>query len=518
MLSLLIFFPIAIALTLILLPSGSKLFRVFTLITTFIQLFISILIYIQYTNESGTFRVIEKVSWIFFTVGDWGTFSSYYWVGLDGMSMPLVLLSVVVMVIAAISSWSIAQHTKGYHILFLILNGAIIGTFAAMDTLLFFVFFEFMLIPMYFLIGIWGGQNREYASVKFFLYTLLGSIFILIAIIGIYSSAKSPEAGTMAHTFGITHLTNPNNFISGSLLDPLSTQTIAGLTWREWAFLFLFFGFAIKLPVVPFHTWLPDAHVEAPTPVSILLAALLLKVGGYGMIRLGYSIFPNEASGFSFLTGLLALISIIYGALNAMASKDLKRLIAYSSISHMGFVLLGVASGTTEGIAGSVFQMVSHGLISAMLFAIAGVLYDLTQDRLISNYSGLFAIAPKYTSIVLVAFFAALGMPGFSAFIGEIMVFFGSFASHKQNGLIPAWIPITATLGIILTAGYYVWTIQRMFLGRLYVHENKSITDLTNRELVILVPLGALILLLGLYPQPLLDLINPFAIEMAKLF
>ncbi len=518
MLSLLIFLPIAIALLLIFVPSHSKVFRVAALGTTLVQLIIVVLICNQYLGESGAYRLIEKSNWISFSMGEWGVFSSYYWVGLDGMSLPLVVMSVVVFIIAALSSWNISHHSKGYFILFLILNGAIIGTFAAMDTLLFFVFFEFMLIPMYFLIGIWGGQKREYASVKFFLFTLLGSIFILIAIIGIYSSAKSPEANTLTHTFGITHLADSSNFIAGSLLDPSSTQTLGGFTWREWAFLLLFIGFSIKLPVVPFHTWLPDAHVEAPTPVSILLAALLLKVGGYGMIRLAYTIFPSEASGFSLLTGSLALLTIIYGALNAMACKDLKRLIAYSSVSHMGFVLLGVASGTSEGIAGSVYQMVSHGLISAMLFAIAGVIFDRTQDRTIANYSGLFAVAPKYTAFVLLAFFAAMGMPGFSGFIGEIMVFFGSFASHQQNGFLPAWIPIIATLGIILTASYYAWTIQRMFFGKLFIHENKSITDLTQREWLILLPLAVLILFFGIYPQPLLDLINPFAIQLAKLF
>jgi NADH-quinone oxidoreductase subunit M len=314
----------------------------------------------------------------------------------------------------------------------------------------------------------------------------------------------------------MTHLSDSANFIDGSVFHQSSTETLWKFTWREWAFLLLFFGFAIKLPLVPFHTWLPDAHVEAPTPVSILLAALLLKVGGYGMIRLAYTIFPTEASGFSLMTSSLALLSIIYGALNAMAAKDLKRMIAYSSISHMGFVLLGVASATSEGIAGAVYQMVSHGLISAMLFAIAGVLHDRTKDRMIAHYSGLFAAAPKYTAFVLLSFFAAMGMPGFSAFIGEIMVFFGSFASHSHNGFIPAWIPITATLGIILTASYYVWTIQRMFFGKLFVHENKSITDLTTREWLMLLPLGLLILFLGIYPQPLLDLINPFAIQLAK--
>jgi NADH-quinone oxidoreductase subunit M len=520
MLSLLIFLPIFIALVLLFVPAGKKnLFKISALGVTIAQLLLSVLILFIYNSEEGKFRVIEKLSWINFNMSTWGSFSADYWVGLDGLSMPLVVMSAVISVMAIIASWNITHHIKGYFILMLVLNGSILGSFAAMDALLFFVFFEFMLIPMYFLIGIWGGDKREHASIKFFLYTLLGSIFILIAIIALYSSVQHPGT-TLAiqHTFGLPYLSSAENFIKGSFLDPNTTGTFGPFTGREWIFLLLFIGFGIKLPAVPFHTWLPDAHVEAPTPVSIMLAALLLKVGGYGMIRLGFSIFPGEAASFSLFTATLALISIIYGALNAMASKDLKRMIAYSSISHMGFVLLGMASGTIEGIAGSVYQMVSHGLITAMLFAIAGVLYDRTKDRTISNYSGLFSLAPQYTAFVLVAFFAAMGMPGFSGFIGELMVFFGSFASHQQNGFVPVWIPVLAALGLILTAAYYVWTIQRMFFGKLFVHENKSIPDIAIREWLLLFPLAALILFFGINPQPLLDLINPFALQLAKTF
>jgi NADH-quinone oxidoreductase subunit M len=520
MLTLLIFLPTLAALGLLFVPAkASPVFRWITMIVSMVQGGLALLLASHYQPQIMGFQLVEKANWITLNLASLGQFKAFYWVGLDGMSLPLVLLSVLVMGIATLSAWNTHQNAKGFFILMLILNTAILGSFVALDALLFFVFFEFMLIPMYFLIGIWGGAKREYASVKFFLYTLLGSIFILIVFIGLYSSVWSPgNEWKPEHTFSIQHLSNSSNIISGSALDPNSTNTFLGWSWRAWAFLLLFIGFIIKLPVVPFHTWLPDAHVEAPTPVSIVLAALLLKVGGYGLIRFAYGIFPNEAASFSLLTSVLALISIIYGALNATASKDLKRLIAYSSVSHMGFVLLGAASATTEGIAGSVYQMISHGLIAAMLFAIAGVLYDRTHDRTITNYSGLYAVMPKYTALVLVGFFAAMGIPGFSAFIGEVMVFFGAFNSSQVNGLIPMWVPIIATLGLLLTAGYYVWTIQRMYFGTLLVPGNQSLVDLSFRELAILSILAVLILGLGIYPQPLLDIINPFATQAAEAF
>ena len=518
MLSLLIFLPFAIALVIILTPAQERIFRAVSVGTAVMQLIIAALIYSNFDLEKS-FQSAEKYPWINFSMGAWGNFTAYYWVGVDGMSLPLIFLSSIVFIIASISSSNIKHNIKGYFILLLILNGAIMGTFVAMDTLLFFVFFEFMLIPMYFLIGIWGGPKREYASIKFFLYTLLGSIFILIGIITLYTSVKDPDVvNSVDHTFGILHLTDFKNYIAGSILHPDSQQLVGWFHWREWIFIILFIGFAIKIPIVPFHTWLPDAHVEASTPVSIILAALLLKVGAYGLIRFAYNIFPVESSGFSFLTGTLALVSIIYGAMNALASKDLKRLIAYSSVSHMGFVLLGVASGTTEGVTGSIFQMVSHGLISAILFAIAGVLSDRTNDRTISNYSGLYSATPQYTAFVLLGFFAGMGIPGFSSFIGEIMVFFGSFSSHLQNGFIPIWIPIVATFGIILSAGYFVWTIQRMFFGKLYIATGSSIQDLNLKEWFIFLPLSFLILLFGIFPQPLLDIINPYALYLSNLF
>ena len=515
LLSLLIFIPIGTALLVLLVPSRfGRSFRSVALGVNIVQVIILLLILSQYSYEGG-FQLIEKIPWISIDLGAWGVLQAEYFVALDGLSLSMVALSVFILLIATISSWTIEKNRKGYFVLLLILNGAIFGSFCALDFLLFYVFFEFMLLPMYFLIGIWGGVKREYASIKFFLYTLLGSILILIVIVALYISVQTPEASDrIVHTFNVLHMQDLNNLIPDSLLALDSLKLIGSFSFRYWAFLLLFVGFIIKLPAVPFHTWLPDAHVEAPTPISVILAALLLKFGGYGLLRFAYPIFPDAAIHFSWFVGLIGLISIIYGALNALSSKDLKRLIAYSSVSHMGFVLLGIASATVEGITGAMYQMFSHGIISAMLFLIAGVLYDRTGDRMIENYSGLASKMRNYSAFVLIAFFASMGLPGFAGFMGEVMIFFGAFRSSAVNGLIPTWMAITATGGLLLGAAYYLWTIQRMFYGPFAAKNvTADLTDLNNREYSMLLPLALAVLVFGILPQLLLNYINPFASE-----
>ena len=458
-------------------------------------------------NDVSSFQFVEKFRWI--TVPDFpwiGTIKVDYFMGVDGLSTPLVLLTAIVTFIATLSSWTIDRQLKGYFALFLLLDTGMMGVFVSLDFFMFFIFWEIMLLPMYFLIGIWGGPRREYAAIKFFLYTLFGSVFILLVMIGLYfSTTETLVDGSKVFTFNILELMNPHNYTTTGLLSPLNPNN-----WRFIAYVGLFAGFAIKIPMFPFHTWLPDAHVEAPTPISVILAGVLLKMGTYGILRFNYPIFPELTQQLAWYIGLFGMINIIYGALAAMAQRDFKKLIAYSSISHMGYVLLGMAALNTMGISGAILQMFNHGTITAMLFLIVGVLYDRAHTRNLDDFGGIATQMPVYTGFVTVAFFAAIGLPGLSGFISEAFVFLGAFAHDLIRVL-----TIISTLGILLGAGYMLWTMQRVYLGQLK-DKWSQLKDLDLREYIMFIPLTIIIIFLGFYPSAMLDIMNASVNSMVK--
>ena len=459
-------------------------------VVTGLQFLLTLVLWNNFDSSIGSIQFEEKYEWI-------PSFNIEYYLGVDGLSIPMVILTGLLFFIGVFVSWNINKAVKGYFALFLLLNTGVMGVFLSLDFFLFYIFWEVMLLPMYFLIGMWGGPQREYAAIKFFLYTLFGSVLMLIGILGLYFSCGK--------TFNIIELTQ------------VAPEALSGLMWWGMSaikviWVLIFIGFAIKVPVFPFHTWLPLAHVEAPTAISVLLAGILLKLGVYGILRVNYGLMPDGVYWFSYALALLGLINVVWGGLCALAQKDLKKLVAYSSVNHMGYSLIGmaavVAAGESHGLnmkaaqaglGGAVFQMFNHGTISAMLFILVGVIYERAHHRDIEGFGGLASQMPVYTGITAIAFFAGLGLPGLSGFISEAMCFIGAFPVYR-------WIVIASTIGILLNAAYFLWAFQRVFFGKL----NEKYTDLPeiNRlELFTVIPLLVITLFFGIYPAPYIDLI-----------
>ena len=492
LLSWIIWLPIIGIVAVIIIPRDKgTLIKQVSAVVTGVQLVLTIYLWRIFDGSKGTFQFMESAEWI-------PSFNISYMLGVDGLSLPMVFLMALLGFLGVFVSWNINKAVKGYFALFLLLNTGIMGVFLSLDFFLFYVFWEVMLLPMYFLIGMWGGPQREYAAIKFFLYTLFGSVLMLIAILALYfTCGKTFDMLVLMETAPIA--------LNGVLWWGMSAIKVI------WVLLFI--GFAIKVPVFPFHTWLPLAHVEAPTAISVILAGILLKLGLYGILRINYTMLPDGVFWFAGALAVLGLINVIWGAMCALAQTDLKKLVAYSSINHMGYALLGMAAviagsamggdnllAAQAGINGAVFQMFNHGTISAMLFILVGVIYDRAHHRDIDGFGGLAGKMPIYSGIVALAFFAGLGLPGFSGFISEAMCFIGAFPVFKT-------IVIISTIGILLNAAYFLWAFQRIFFGELN-EKYKDLPEINRMELFTVIPLAVITLILGIYPRPFLDVIS----------
>ncbi len=441
---------------------------------------ISLLILVEFDASNTGFQLVEEAPWIF---------GLTYKVGVDGISVLFVLLTTFLMPITIAACWNVDHRIKDYMIAMLVLETLMIGVFVALDLVLFYLFFEAGLIPMFLIIGIWGGKDRIYAAFKFFLYTFLGSVLMLVAMITMYVDAGTTDIPSL-----LVH-----QFSSGTI-SLFGWQIVGGLQTLMW--LAFFASFAVKMPMWPVHTWLPDAHVQAPTAGSVVLAAILLKMGGYGFLRFSLPMFPVASDIMAPLVLWLSVIAIIYTSLVAMVQEDMKKLIAYSSVAHMGFVTMGIFAANQNGLDGAIFQMISHGFISGALFLCVGVIYDRMHTREIDAYGGLVNRMPAYALVFMLFTMANVGLPGTSGFVGEFLTLMGVFQVNT-------WIGLLATTGVILSASYALWLYRRVVFGDLIKESLKSITDMTTRERAIFAPLIVMTLLLGVYPSLVTDIIGP---------
>ncbi len=449
--------------------------RHIALMTSLITFVLSVYMYMGFDKGSADFQMVERYDWL-------PGFNIAYKMGVDGISVFFILLSTLLTPICILASWeSVRKRVREYMIAFLLLETMMLGMFAALDLILFYVFFEGVLIPMFVIIGVWGGARRVYASFKFFLYTLLGSVLMLVAILALY------------HQFGTTDI-------------PTLMESAVPLAMQKWIWLAFLASFAVKVPMWPVHTWLPDAHVEAPTAGSVILAGVLLKMGGYGFLRLSLPILPEASEYFTPLIFTLSVIAVIYTSLVALAQEDMKKLIAYSSVAHMGFVTLGIFTLTTQGLQGAMFQMLSHGVVSAALFLCVGVVYDRLHTREISRYGGLVKNMPRYATVFMIFMLASVGLPGTSGFVGEFLVLLGAY----QVSTLATFLAAT---GVVLGAAYMLYLYKRVVFGELTKADVKAMTDINLREAAIFAPLIALVFWMGIYPS---SFINPMAPALEK--
>ena len=438
--------------------------------TSLITFVLSLFIWMNFDNTTAAFQMVERADWI-------PAFNINYHMGVDGISVLFVLLSTFLTPLCILASWeSVKVRVKEYMIAFLVLETLMVGMFCALDFMLFYVFFEGVLIPMFLIIGVWGGPRRVYAAFKLFLYTLLGSVLMLLAILAMY-------------------------FVAGTTDVPTLMQTPFPRSMQIWLWLALFASFAVKVPMWPVHTWLPDAHVEAPTAGSVILAGVLLKMGGYGFLRFSIPILPEASAYFTPLMYTLSVVAIIYTSLVALAQEDMKKLIAYSSIAHMGFVTIGMFSLKQQGVEGSVFQMLSHGIVSGALFLCVGVVYDRLHTREIARYGGLVQNMPRYAVVFMLMMLASVGLPGTSGFVGEFLILVGAFQDNT-------WVALLATIGIILGAAYMLWLYRRVVFGKITREDVKGMLDLSPREIAIFAPLVLVVLWMGIYPASFLNVIS----------
>ena len=472
LLSWIVFSPLAGALAILFIPkSKTAACKWIAAAATGLGLLLGLFLLVLFNAADPGFQRVEKYVWI-------PQIGVHYFLGVDGISVSMVFLTLLLSFLACVGSFGIKEREKAYYFLYLLLVTGMLGTFLALDLFFFYVFWEVVLVPMYFLIGIWGGPRKEYAAIKFFLYTLLGSLFMLLGILALYFH-EAP------HTFSIPDLAGRGY----------------PMLFQQLVFLAFFLGFAIKVPIFPFHTWLPDAHVEAPTPISVVLAGVLLKMGAYGFFRVSYPILPQGSEWFRPAMVLLAVIGIVYGGFVALAQKDFKKMVAYSSVSHMGFILLGLAAFTRDGFNGALLQMFNHGTITGGLFLLVGVLYDRAHTRDLDAFGGLGARMPVYAGILSFFSLASLGLPGLSGFVSEFLCLLGAFPVYP-------WFAALACVGIILAATYLLYMMQRVLLGPLN-NRWANLSEISRREIFTLTPLMILILAVGVYPKIILNYLSP---------